>query len=317
MPRSAIHVYHESADWLADAVRRREPDREVIALTSRDALATALPDIAYLFAPAPPRTGWARAERLRLVQLLGAGVDQLLPSPDLPAHVEVAGVRGVFATEVAEHAIALLLAHARGLHELAGDQRARRFVATPRAAIAGERIAIVGHGEVGRRIVRIAYALELRIRAISRTGAGPALPGVELVRADGGLKRALADARFVIIAAPLTPATTRLFDADLIASLRADGFLINVARGGIVDELALASALAAGHLAGAALDVFTEEPLAPDSPLWTTPRLIITPHVAGLGVDYVDRCIAVLLANVAAHECGAPRAGLIRRDVGY
>lgn len=308
-------MYHESADYLARLVERAAPARRVVALASPAALAAALPEIEVLFAPTPPRDGWDTAVRLRLVQLLGVGADTLLPSPDLPLHVEVAGVRGVFAADVAEHALALILAHARGLHELADQQRARRFDAMPRASVAGERLTIVGYGAVGQRLARVARALDMQVRAVSRTGA-PRGDGVETVPASA-IGDAVSDARFVVIAVPLTPATHALFDAALLARLRRDAFLVNVARGGIVDETALVAALGAGQLAGAALDVFATEPLPADSPLWTVARLAITPHVAGLGERYVERCVDALLANVAAIEAQTPRTGLVRRDVGY
>lgn len=313
-----IHVYHESADYLVERIKQVAPLRPVIGIKTPVALRAALPDIEILFAPMPPRDGWAAADKLKLVQLLGSGVDQLLPSPDLPPHVEVAGVRGLFAPEVSEHALALMLAHARGLAALGDAQRAKKFEATPKAAIAGERVTIVGHGEIGMRLARATYALGMRVRIVSRTGAarGETLPGTELVACDG-LASAIGDAKFVVIAVPLTPATAKLFDAAMLGHMRPDAYLVNVARGGIVDETALADALSAGRIAGAALDVFDEEPLPPDHALWTVPRLTITPHVAGLGIDYVERCIDVLMTNVAALEADAPRKGLIDRDVGY
>lgn len=311
-----IHVYHESAPYLVERIKRVDPLRSVIGIQTPVALRAALPEIEILFAPMPPRDGWASAERLRLIQLLGSGVDQLLPSPDLPPQVEVAGVRGAFAADVAEHALALMLAHARGLASYAELQRAKRFEAAARPAIAGERVTIVGNGEIGRRLARAMAALELRVRVVSRTGRGETVPGVELVPGDA-LAAAVSDAKFIVIAVPLTPATTDLFDASMLGRLRPDAYLVNVARGGIVDETALAEALSAGRLAGAALDVFDEEPLGPEHPLWTVPRLTITPHVAGLGVAYVERCVEVLLQNVSAIEAGVPRKGLIDRDVGY
>lgn len=310
-----MHVYHESAEYLATLIRIAAPHLEVIPLKTPVALRTTLPEIEILFAPSPPRDGWAGAERLRLVQLLGSGVDQLLPSPDLPAHVEVAGVRGLFAADVAEHALALMLAHARKLTALVDDQRAKRFEPTPRGTLAGEKVVIVGYGQVGRRLARATLALDMRVCAVSRTGSN-AEPGVELVAVDR-LTRAVEDARYVVIAAPLTPATMHLFGASLIGRMRPDAFLVNVARGGIVDETALADALSAGRLGGAALDVFADEPLSGDSPLWTVPRLVITPHVAGLGERYIERCIDVLLANVAALAAAGPRSSLVDRDVGY
>lgn len=308
-------MYHASADYLAHAIETVAPDLSVIALTTRDELAAALPAIEVLFAPAPPRDGWAAARRLRLIQLLGTGADTLLPSPDLPAHVEIAGMRGELSRDVAEHALALLLSHARGLRELAAQQAAHDWRARPRPSVAGQRLAIIGYGTVGRRLAALARALDIEVTAVSRSGRDRG-DGVRVV--DGSqLGDAIADARFVVIAAPLTAATRGLLDATLLARLRADAYVINVARGEIVDETALTHALRTGRLAGAALDVVAMEPLPADSPLWDVPNLVITPHVAGLGEGYIDRCIGALLANVAALATGAPRRGLVDREVGY
>ncbi len=310
-----IHVYHESADYLVELVRRVAPQRPVIGVKTPDAFARVLGEIEVLFAPTPPPDGWAGARRLRLIQLLGVGADTLLPSRDLPAHVEIAGMRGVFAADVVEHALALMLAHVRRLPELAEQQRAGQWEPTPRPTLAGQRMTIIGYGAVGQHLARVARAIGMQVRAVSRTGAQREA-GVEVV-AVSSLARAVADAAFIVIAVPLTPETRGLLDAALLDQLRPDAFIVNVARGGIVDEDALSRALFAGRLGGAALDVLETEPLPAESPLWTVPGLVITPHVAGLGERYVERCVEVLLANVAALEAGTPRQGLVSRDVGY
>jgi phosphoglycerate dehydrogenase-like enzyme len=318
MPGSVIHVYHGMAEHLAKLVAEAAPERSVIALASSDALAAALPEIEVLFAPAPPRTGWAKAKQLRLIQLLGVGADTLLPSADLPPAVEIGVMRGAFSADVAEHALALMLAHTRRLAELLELQRTHRFIATPRPTLAGKHLVIVGHGSVGRRLARASRALDMRVTAVSRTGrtAPDEIDGVTVVAAER-LAEVLPAAAFVVIACPLTPATRGMFGAAMLAQLPPQAYVISVARGGIVDETALVDALSAGRLAGAALDVFAQEPLPADSPLWETPGLAITPHVAGLGEEYLARCIEALLANVSALGSGRPRTGLVDRHVGY
>src|SRR5262245_38739011 len=140
MAGSPIHVYHESADYLTELIHRANPGLEVVSLKTPVALRSSLADIEILFAPSPPRDGWAGANRLRLIQLLGSGVDSLLPSPDLPHRVEVAGVRGMFAADVAEHALAMMLSHSRRLAQLFDAQRARQFDSTPRPTLAGRQL---------------------------------------------------------------------------------------------------------------------------------------------------------------------------------
>ncbi len=309
-----IHVYHPHAGELGARVRALAPDRRVIELSTREQLAAALPEIVVLFAPEPPREGWGSARALRLVQVLGAGVDHVLPSPDLPSTVEVAGARGEFSGEVAEHVVAMMLAHAHRIPVLLDDQRVRRFRPTPHPTLAGQRLAIVGLGAVGTRIAGLAGALGMVVRGISRCGRP--CPGVEVVAADR-LGDAVSDARFVAIALPLTPSTRHLIDAAILARLAPDAFLINVARGGVLDETALVDALRANRIAGAALDVFEHEPLSSDSELWSVPNAIVTPHVAGYGERYIERCAAILLDNVRRLEVDAPRRGTVDREAGY
>lgn len=307
-----IHVYHERAADLAAQIVRVAPERRVVAVTTRDELTARIAELEILFAPMPPRDGWGAAGRLRLVQLLGAGVDQLLPSPDLPAHVEVAGVRGLFAADVAEHALAMMLAHARRLPELLALQRARAFDAAPRPTLAGQRLAILGLGEVGRHLARIALALGMTVRGLCRRGRPCA--GVEVVTDPTA---AIDGAHYVVVALPLTAATRHLVGPALVQAMAPGAYLVNVGRGGVVDEAAVVAALGAGRIAGAALDVFAEEPLPPGSPLWDVPNLTITPHVAGLGERYVERCIEVLVDNAQRLATDTPRRCLVDRDLGY
>jgi phosphoglycerate dehydrogenase-like enzyme len=312
MPGSVIHVYHERAVDLAGRVRRVAPERQVVPLATAGELAACIDALEIVFAPVPPREGWAGARRLRLIQLLGVGVDQLLPSPDLPEEVEVAGVRGVFAADVAEHALAMMLVHARRIPELLALQRERTYDAHARPSLAGRRLTVLGMGEVGRHLVRIARALGMDVRGVARTAR--TIDGIDVI-ADPAA--GVVDAHYVVLALPLTPATRHLVDAALLARLSPNAFLINVARGGVVDERALLDALLARRLAGAALDVFEEEPLPRESPLWTAPGVIVTPHVAGLGERYVDRCIDVLVDNARRLDRGEPRRCLVDRAAGY
>lgn len=312
----ALHLYHQSVDTLVTEVKKRAPHRRVVPLGSPEELAAALPEITVLCAPMPPRDGWSRASKLRLLQLLGVGADMLLPSLDLPSAVEVATLRGVFAPEVTEHVLAMMLALVRGLPALVTRQRAREWVQYGSGTLAGKTIGLVGLGAIGSRIARAAIALDMRVVATRRT-LGTSVRNVERIYATGDLDEMLRESDVVVICVPKTVATTRLFDRARFLGMKPGALLVNVARGGIVDEPALLDALASGHLGGAAIDVFAEEPLPPSSPLWTAPNTIVTPHVAGWGLDYVARGVEVLLENVSRLEANAPRVGLVDREVGY
>ncbi len=287
----------------------------MIALVDPDQLTQAMPDLHVLFAPMPPRNGWADAGQLRLIQMFGAGVDQLLPSADLPDRVEVAGVRGVFAAEVAEHAIGMMVALSRKLPQLLELQANKVFDQRSTDALHGKTVMLLGLGEIGRRIARVARALDMSVVGVSKRGRP--VDGIDDVVAVADLPSALARADHLIVALPHTAETAGLIGPAEIAALPAGAFIINVARGGIVDEGALLEGLTSGHLAGAASDVFDEEPLPSSSPLWQAPNLIITPHLAGYGRDYTGRCIGVLLDNVRRLERGEPLRCLVDRSLGY
>jgi phosphoglycerate dehydrogenase-like enzyme len=139
----------------------------------------------------------------------------------------------------------------------------------------------------------------------------------EGVLAIDRLADALDEAHVLVIAAPLTPATAGLIDASMLRRMAPGGYLIDVSRGGIVDEVALVTALRGGRLAGAALDVFTTEPLPEDHPLWSAPGTIVSPHIAGRGERYLERCVEVLIANADRLDAGQPRIHLVDRAEGY
>jgi phosphoglycerate dehydrogenase-like enzyme len=141
--------------------------------------------------------------------------------------------------------------------------------------------------------------------------------GVAEVLPPSKTRRVLAESDVVIVVLPLTPETEGLLDAEAIAAMKPGAHLVNIARGGIVDEVALAEALREGRLGGAALDVFEQEPLPPTSPLWDTPNLLVTPHVAGLSHDYLARLGEIFFENIRRLERGEPIVNPVDRDRGY
>lgn len=314
--RHVLHVYHPGGDLVARTIAERAPDRRVVALGTEEELARALPEITVLCAPLPPRAGWGTARSLRMIQLLGVGAEMLLPSPDLAASVEVATLRGLFAPEVTEHVFAMILALVRALPTLERRQRAREWVQFGSGTLAGRTLGIVGLGAIGRRIARAGAAFDMRVVALRRTQREP-VPFVDREYAATELDGMLAESDVVVISLPKTDATTLLFDGARLAKMKPGALLVDVARGGIVDEAALVDALGTGQLGGAALDVFATEPLPVDDALWSAPNLIVTPHIAGWGLDYVARGAAVFLENVARLERGEPRVALVDREAGY
>jgi phosphoglycerate dehydrogenase-like enzyme len=185
--------------------------------------------------------------------------------------------------------------------------------------VPGSRMAIVGYGRVGAGIAEAAAAFGIEVVGVSRTGArsyGREVPGVRVVGVRA-LDEALAGAHWLVVCAPGTPKTMGLIGAEQLAALAPGAHVIDVARGGVVDEAALQEALGAGRLAGAALDVFAEEPLPGDSPWWDHPAVLPTPHIAGLAPDYEERVLALFKENVARYLEGRPLINVVDRQLGY
>jgi (S)-sulfolactate dehydrogenase len=242
------------------------------------------------------------ARRVRVVGRLGVGLDNI----DVPA-CEARGIRvipaaGANAESVAEYVVAAALVLLRGAFfstaTVAAGQWPRQALSQGREAL-GKTIGIVGFGSIGRVTARKAAALGMRV-----VGHDPQLPDSDAAWRDGSarplpLDALLVESDVVSLHLPLTPATRGLMDAARLARMKRDAVLVNTARGGIVDEAALAAMLREGRLAGAALDVFDQEPLPAGSPLAGAPRLILTPHIAGVTLESNERVSSLIADRVA------------------
>ena len=245
-----------------------------------------------------------RATKLRFVQAIGAGTDQFGRAALAQRGIRLASARGVNAQAVAEHAMALILALARRLPEARDNQKKQVWrgmigdLAAREDELGGKTLLIVGLGDIGGRLARLAKAFDMRVIGLRRdpgNGAGTA----DAVHSMGELSALLPQADFVGLTCPLVPETENLIDQAALGAMKRSAFLINVARGRCVDEAALAKTLSEGGIAGAALDVAVEEPLAPNSPLWTIETAFITPHTAGETRRYEDNVLDILEDNLA------------------
>jgi phosphoglycerate dehydrogenase-like enzyme len=262
-----------------------------------------------------------QADDLRWIQTSSAGVDGIL-TPALRARTQVAvtAMHGIHGDQMAEHTLALLLALTRSLPAFLRQQARREWKRHVLPEMRGRLLAVVGYGSVGRSIARLGRAVGLRVVGVRRGGDGRG--GGE---DDGGtrvvgmaeLDAVLAEADYVVLTLPLTPQTRGLFDGARLARMRDGAFLVNVGRGPVLDETALVGALTAGPLAGAALDVFAEEPLPAQSPLWDLPNVIVTPHVAAASPRYFEQVMQVFSDNLGRFLAGEPLRHGVDRDRGY
>jgi phosphoglycerate dehydrogenase-like enzyme len=242
-----------------------------------------------------------KATRLRYIQSIGAGVDQFPRSQLTERSIRLASAQGVNARAVSEHAMALVLAMARKLPEACRNQANKVWrgmigdVTRREDELGGKTLLIVGLGGIGGRLAQLARAFDMRVIGIRKHPE--AMQGVEVHGADA-LHRLLPEADFVVLAIPLTTETEKLIDAQALRCMQPTSYLINVARGRIVDETALVLALREQRIAGAGIDVTVEEPLPLGSPLWDLPNVLITPHTAGETRRYEDNVLAILEENL-------------------
>ena len=309
-PNSLLPIcFAHSGYQLGAAFSERGDPRPFIEVRDLDALRLAVPAAGTLVVSGLWRNELLEiAPRLKLIQSVSAGTDQYDRDLISSKGVKLASAQGVNEVAVSEHAIGVLLSLTRQFH-LLRDHQARRdwrpFISdVPRREeeLDGKHLVVVGLGRIGARIARLASAFGMRVTGIRRRPAS-AGDAVEIAHPDR-LPELLADADAVILACSLTPETRGLMGVREFAALKAGAYLVSVARGPVVVTSALTDALAAGRLAGVALDCFDEEPLPPSSPLWTMPNVIVTPHSAGETRQYERRIVDYLVENLARLEAG-------------
>jgi phosphoglycerate dehydrogenase-like enzyme len=249
------------------------------------------------------------ASRLKWIQSIGAGYDQF-PLDDLRKRdVRLTRAYGVNRNAVAEHAFALILALSRQLQYCRDNQRKHLYrqmisdIAQREDELGGKILGIIGLGHIGSRVAEIGKAFNMRVMATKRDPATYRGPADHVTNPDN-VDEVIRAADFLVLNCPLTPQTRGLINGRTLQLMKPSAFLINVARGGCVDEPALLSALRERRIAGAGLDHFIDDPLPPASPFWDLDNVIITPHTAGETRKYEENVIDILLENLARIERG-------------
>ena len=259
-----------------------------------------------------------RAPALRWIHSISAGVDKVVTPLSRQRGLQVTNARGVFSRPIAEYVVMMCLAIARRLPQLFDLQRERTWQPLRSTELGGLTVGIVGYGSIGAEVARLLAPFGTRVVATRRhpeLGSGE-LSNVE-VWGVGRLPDLLKTADVVVIAAPLTDSTAGLIGAAELQAMPGHAWLINIARGRLVDELALRRALAAGWIGGAVLDVFDEEPLPADSPLYDTPNLVITPHTSWSSDRVLERSVDLFVANLERYLADQPLENLVDLEAGY
>jgi phosphoglycerate dehydrogenase-like enzyme len=264
------------------------------------------------------RDAWPHAPRLRWVQSASDGVDALMFPELVASEVEVTNARGVFEDAIAEWVIGAMLSFAARILDQRDRQLRGVWDSTERERLAGSRLLVVGPGPIGRATAVRARALGMEIQAAGRRARGDDLFGPIVATADDeAFHAALGRADHVLDALPLTPATRGLFDADVFAAMRPAARFYNVGRGTTVEEAALIDALERGAIAGAALDVFAEEPLPAGSPLWTMPQVLLSPHMCGDVEGWEREVVGIFVENAARFARGEPLRNRVDTTAGF
>jgi D-2-hydroxyacid dehydrogenase (NADP+) len=262
----------------------------------------------------------ARAGKLRWIQFGSTGIDHTTFPELLASNVILTTLGGIHTKPVAEHVLAQMLALTRRLDVAMKLQAEHRFeraeIASTADELAGKTIGIIGLGRIGMNIARLAKAFEMRVIGTKRTAQG-SLPNVDAVYPSSELDKVLPEADYLVLVLPLTDKTKALLGTREIGIMKPGARLINVARGAMVDHEALAEALQSGKLAGAALDVFPQEPLPPDSPIWDLPHVLITPHTGASTPRYAERAFEVFRHNLNAFLTGGEMVNVYDRGEGY
>jgi phosphoglycerate dehydrogenase-like enzyme len=310
--------------WFSVRLHQDFPTVEAMQQSSYEGIEPYLRDAEVIISWSLRPEQFKAATGLRWIHSPAAAVHQLMFPELINSDVVLTNAREVHGPVVAEHVMALIFALAKCLPQAVRSQQRHVWAQTamwhgrPRPReVAGAILGLVGLGSIARATAKHASNLGMRVIAVREHPEKGSPEGVQQVFAPSQLDELLAQADYVVLATPVTPRTHRMMDAARLAKMKSDACLINVGRGPLIDEEALAQALREKTIGGAALDVFKAEPLPADSPLWDLENLLITPHTAGLTEKLWERHYASISANLHRYLTGKPLHSVVDKKQGY
>ncbi len=288
-------------------------------LASKEKLDALLAEAEVLYGqPEPSQNIISRAPRLKWIQTMGAGVDRYLDNETLESPVIMTNASGIHATPIAEFVLGLMLMFVKQAplyFQLKQEKQWRRI--TP-SVLRSKTVGIVGLGSIGREVARLAKAFGMRVVATRRTTRRvDRARYVDIMLPRDQLLRLLAESDFVVLALPLTHETNKLLGEKELRAMKPTAYLINIARGGVLDEEALIRAIDEHWIAGAGLDVFATEPLPTDSRLWELPNVFLSHHISGGTEDYIMRATEVFSENLRRYLNGKKLLNVVDKKKGY
>jgi phosphoglycerate dehydrogenase-like enzyme len=325
-----VGVISPAAAWIlpkhfVDSLRARFPQHTFLEAWDREAIRRQLPLADVAFTPFIDRDVFPSARRLRWVQSPAVGVGSLM-FPELHAsHVVITSAKGIRARSIAEHVIGVTIALARRLPLAIRAQSEHRWAQDELEGpdsrvwtLSGRRMLVVGLGSIGVEVARLAVPLGLDVAGIKRQPSRSSdTPAGVRVHGPESLQGLLPSSDVVVLSLPHTPDTRQTIGRPELELIKRGALLINVARGKLIDDAAVANALRDGRLGGAALDVFTREPLEADSPYWDLPNVIVTPHTAGAMADYWTPLVTLFAENLRRFEDGRELLNVVDKQAGY
>jgi D-2-hydroxyacid dehydrogenase (NADP+) len=300
LPPEVSRQYH-------DAIRGEFPDLQADLVDDVFQIDRYLPEADVLITFAPHLRDRAdevfrAAKKLRWVQALGTGVDNIVDRSTLRPEVILTRMHAIHGPPMAEAALMAMLALSRDLPRVLRNQQNRHWERWPARLLEGKTVGILGVGAIAEVLAPRCQAMGMRVVGI--TSSRRRIAGFDRMVARDDLHTAVRELDYFILLTPYSKDTHHLIDAVVLAAMKPEAYLINLARGGVVDEDALLEVLRSGGIAGAALDVFSQEPLPQDHPFWTLPNVLITPHVGGFNDGYARLSIPVVLENIRRFRAG-------------
>jgi len=303
--KKKVIIKQEFSEWSDQYVTKLTPmfpELEFRAAHTMDEAMAHAPDTNVIIGIGPhmPPSLIAAMPKLEWIQSLTTGLDNFLQMDELPKHVPVTKVAGVHGPQVSELSLLLMMALTRRLPAMLTAQKEERWERWAQPALPGKKLCILGLGSIAETLALYASTMGMTVTGVS--DGRKSAPNVTRIYPRTELPRAAGEADFLVVLVPLSEQTRNIVNAEVLAAMKPTGFLINVARGGCVDESALINALKTGQIAGAGIDVFATEPLPPDDPIWSAPNVIVTPHIAGMADISGEQCLPTVIKNLTIYN---------------
>jgi phosphoglycerate dehydrogenase-like enzyme len=318
------YVYRDGRALWAGYAEQQPPSED----EQEDARRTLAPILAgtdvLLTNPIVPADILGRAPALRWVQLTSAGIDRLAESEMVQSdRIQTTTASGIHAVPISEYVIGAMIAFAKGFPTAMRQQTESHWQGYVAKELEDATVAVLGLGAIGRRVAELSKAFGMRVLAMRRscetrmTGEQVGEPFVDEMLPPSDLTYALEQSDYIVLAVPLTSESQHMIGAEQFGAMKPSAVIVNIARGGVIDQDALIAALKSNRIAGAALDVASPEPLPPDSELWSAPNVMITPHISGGTPRYMERAIELFCDNLRRYLAGEPLRNVVDRERGY